>query len=72
MSELICNILRDKEYDLKIHARGVWHDKGRKMTLYGYTIKLHNVTLSSYKTYKRYGGAQIAARKLMSKLDKQE
>ena len=69
MSVLIDNILRDRKYDLTINVRGAWNDGGNKMDKFGYTIKIHNVTLASYKTYKRYDGAQIAARKLIHKLE---
>jgi len=72
MSELIDNILRDRKYDLTINVRGAWNDGSNKMDKFGYTIKIHNVTLASHKTYKRYGGAQIAGRKLIRKLENKD
>lgn len=69
MSKLIDNITRDVSYSLEIYVRGSWHDGERYVDKFGYTIKVHNVPLVSRKTYRRYYGAQAAARKLISKLE---
>ena len=68
MSESIASHMYRK-YKVSINAAGVWHDGGIKMNFYGYSVVVFGVTLKSSKSYKRYGGAQLAAKKLIKKLE---
>ena len=68
MSESIASHMYRK-YKVYINAVGFWHDGDIKMNLYGYSVAVFGVTLKSSKSYKRYGGAQISAKKLIKKLE---
>tara|TARA_R110002020_G_scaffold475890_1_gene713784 strand:+ start:41865 stop:42089 length:225 start_codon:yes stop_codon:yes gene_type:complete len=69
MSSLIDNIFRDRKYKLEINARGGRYEGDIRHNTYGYALTVSGVKLTSHKAYKRYSGAQIAARKLINKLE---
>ena len=58
-----------KRYKVSIHEKGFWHDGDTKRALFGYSIVLHGVTLISTKSYKRYLGAELAAKKLIKNIE---
>ena len=70
MSESIAKEMY-KRYKVSIIPKGVWFDGEIKNTSFGYKLVVFGVTLNSSKSYKRYTGAERAAKKLIKELDKQ-
>ena len=68
MSESIASSMY-KKYKVSINVMGGWHDGDIERSSFGYSVTVFGVTLKSSKSYKRYGGAQLAAKKLIKKLD---
>jgi hypothetical protein len=68
MSESITSELY-KKYEVTIFERGGWYKGGALNKSYSYSVVVFGVTLNSCKSYKRYGGAQLAAKKLIKKLE---
>ena len=58
-----------KKYKVEVFTRGGWFDKDKKMSRYAFSVCVFGVTLLSNKTYKHCGGAVIAAKKLIKKLE---